>query len=294
VNYPDVLILGDRYQFKPARPFSPGIEVSGTVVETGTEVRDFKPGDRVMGTLRWGGMAERALVARDECFHAPAGKDWTECAALLLTYSTTLHAFKDRGPLRAGDTLIVLGAAGGVGLSAVELGKRFGARVIAVASSEEKLTLARSRGADEGVLVEALLDLEQSRAFGQALKRASAPRGAQVVYDPVGGALAAPALRALAVGGRYLVIGFTGGIAQIPLNLPLLKELSIIGVFWGAFAQREPARHRENTQELLRWFAEDRIHPHVSECFPLERAGEAIARLEKREAQGKVVVQIDS
>ena len=294
VNFPDLLIIQDLYQFKPPRPFIPGGEIAGVVEAVGEGVDKFRPGDRVlMGPVR-GGMAEKAVGPAANCWKIPDAMPFDEAAALLFTYATSQHALQDRALLRPGETLLVLGAAGGVGLAAVELGKAMGARVVAAASSAGKLDLARDRGADQGVrYATGPLDKSAARALTDESKAACGADGAQVIYDPVGGDYTEAALRAIAWQGRHLVVGFTAGIPKLPLNLALLKSCQIIGVFWGEFATRFPARHAANVSALMALYREGRIKPVVTERFPLQRAAEAIGRLGTREVRGKVVVVIE-
>jgi NADPH2:quinone reductase len=294
VNFPDVLIIQDLYQFKPPRPFAPGSEVAGIVTAVGEGVSHLKPGDRVFGSTGWGGMVESMAVAASRCNLMPAGMPFDEAAAFLMTYGTSHHALKDRARLQAGETLLVLGAAGGVGLAAVELGKAAGARVIAAVSSAEKLDFAKAHGADDGLIYpRGPFDKEGAKALSEQFKQACGPNGADVVYDSVGGDYAEAALRAIAWEGRFLVVGFPAGIPRIPLNLPLLKSCQIVGVFWGAFAQRDPAASRANNEELLQLYAAGKIKPQISGRFPLARGGEAIARLADRTALGKLVVVME-
>jgi NADPH2:quinone reductase len=295
VNYPDVLIIADRYQVRPPRPFSPGTEVSGIVDAIGADVTDFGVGQRVFGVIMFGGMAEKVCVPSSACFECPRDVPLEDACALLMTYGTAFYGLNDRARLRAGETLLVLGAAGGVGLAAVELGKAAGARVVAVASSQDKLDLAHRRGADAGVLMpQGPFDSNTAKSFTAQLKTACGPAGADVVCDPVGGDYAEAALRAIAWEGRYLVVGFTAGIPRMPLNLPLLKSCQIVGVAWGAFTTRDPAANRANTQELLKLYQSGRIKPFITARYPLERAGEAIAQLAERRALGKIVVTVAS
>jgi NADPH:quinone reductase len=293
VNFPDLLMIQDLYQFKPPRPFAPGAEVAGLVDALGAGV-ELRVGDRVLlSPVRSGGMAEKAVGVARNCWKIPDEMPFDEAAALLMTYGTSQHALKDRAQLRAGETLLVLGAAGGVGLAAVELGKAMGARVIAAASSPEKLALAREHGADEGIQYPAgPLDKAQARELTDRFKAACGPEGAQVIYDPVGGDYTEAALRAIAWAGRHLVVGFPAGIPKLPLNLPLLKSCQIVGVFWGDFTARYPALHAANVAALLTLYRDGRIKPAVTERFPLARGAEAIARLGGRGARGKVVVMI--
>jgi NADPH2:quinone reductase len=291
VNYPDSLIIEDRYQFKPPRPFAPGGEVAGLVEAVGAGVTACKPGDRVIGSLTWGGMAEKVALPAARCTPMPPDMPFDEASALVLAYGTSIHALKDRAKLKAGETLLVLGAAGGVGLSAVELGKAFGARVIAAASSQEKVDLARKQGADTGLVYPpGPFDKAGARALADLFKAACGENGADVIYDPVGGDYSEAALRAIAWEGRFLVVGFPAGIPRLPLNLTLLKGCQVVGVFWGGFAQRDRKANAANIAELMQLYTGGAIKPLVSERYPLARAGEAIARLAARKAMGKVVV----
>ncbi|HME40864.1 MAG TPA: NADPH:quinone oxidoreductase family protein [Steroidobacteraceae bacterium] len=294
VNYPDLLIIQDLYQFKPPRPFAPGGEVAGVVDAVGGGVEQFVAGDRVMLSPARSGMAEKAVGLASNCWKIPDSMPFDQAAALLMTYGTSQHALKDRAQLKPNETLLVLGAGGGVGLAAVELGKAMGARVVAAASSAEKLALAREHGADEGVQYPAgPLDKTQARTVTDSFKAACGAEGAHVIYDGVGGDYTEAALRAIAYQGRHLVVGFPAGIPKLPLNLPLLKSCQIVGVFWGEFTTRHPALHAANVAELMALYLKGRIKPAVTERFPLARGGEAIARLGSREARGKVVVMID-
>jgi NADPH:quinone reductase len=291
VNYPDTLIIEDRYQFKPPRPFSPGGEVAGVITTVGEGVSRFKPGDRVIGWLNWGGMAEKLVIDESRCIPMPNAMPYDEASAFILTYGTSYYALKERGQLKPGESLLVLGAAGGVGLAAVELGKAMGARVIAAASSEEKIAIAKEHGADIGVVYpRSLSDRESAKALADLFKRSCDPGGADVVYDAVGGDYAEAALRAIAWEGRFLVVGFPAGIPRIPLNLPLLKSCQIVGVFWAAWVERDREAFEASTRELLEFYERGAIKPLVSERFPLERAQEAISWLADRKAIGKIVV----
>jgi len=284
VNFPDVLMIEDKYQFKPPLPFSPGGEVAGVVSAVGDGVTGVALGDRVLASTGWGGMAEKVAVPAASVVPVPPGPDLVEAAAFLFGHGTSHYALRDRARLREGETLLVLGAAGGVGLAAVEIGAVMGARVIAAASSDDKLALCRERGAHETVNYAT----EDLRA---RVKDLTGGAGVDVCYDPVGGPYSEPAIRSMAWDGRYLVVGFAAGdIPRIPLNLVLLKSCQIVGVFWGAFAGRDPEAHRANVAELVGWWRDGRIRPHVSRTFPLERAGEAIDELAARRARGKVVV----
>lgn len=294
VNYPDVLIIEDKYQFKPTRPFAPGGEVSGLIAAVGEGVTKFRVGDRVLASTGWGGMAEKLALEEARCTKIPDNMPFDEAAAFILTYGTSYYALKDRGSLKAGETLLVLGAAGGVGLAAVELGKAAGARVIAAASSQEKVDLAIAHGADSGVVYpRGPFDKDGQKALANLIKDACGPNGWDVAYDAVGGDYSEATIRAAGWNGRFLVIGFPSGIPKIPLNLTLLKSCDIVGVFWGASVARDPAGHAQNVRELMALYAEGKIKPHVSERFPLARAGDAIAHLASRKAMGKVVVTND-
>ena len=293
VNYPDVLIIEDKYQFKPPRPFAPGGEIAGEVEAVGEEVVGWKPGDRLIAVPGWGGMAEKIVIPSKIAIPLPAERSFTDGAALLLTYATSIHALYDRGQLQAGQSLLVLGAAGGVGLAAVELGKAKGARVIAAVSSEEKAAAARGAGADEAIVYpRGPFDKDGQKALAKLFKDAVGPDGADVIYDPVGGDYAEAALRAIAWEGRYLVVGFPAGIPKLPLNLTLLKSCDVCGVFWGAFAARDPKANAGHVVELFRLWDEGKIRPHVSATYPLERGGQAIAAMAARQVIGKLVVAI--
>jgi NADPH2:quinone reductase len=294
VNFPDLLIIQDLYQVKPPRPFAPGGEIAGTVDELGAGVEGFQVGDRVLMSPVRGGMAEKAVGPAANCWKIPDAMPFDEAAALLLTYGTSQHALQDRAQLKSGETLLVLGAGGGVGLAAVELGKAMGARVIAAASSDAKLALAREHGADETVLYPAAaLDKPAARALTERFKAVCGAEGAQVIFDPVGGDYTEAALRAIAWQGRYLVVGFTAGIAKLPLNLSLLKSCQIIGVYWGEFTARRPRQHAANVAALMSLYLQGRIKPAVTERFALARGMDAIARLGSRAARGKIVVMVD-
>jgi NADPH2:quinone reductase len=284
VNFPDVLVTRGKYQFKGEPPFIPGGEIAGVVAAVGAGVTSFAPGDRVAATMLMGAFAERVVVPELAAARLPDAVGFEVGAATLLTYATTLHALEDRGRLRRGETLLVLGAAGGVGVAAIELGKALGATVIAAASTDEKVAFCRAHGADAGINY-AREDLKE-RA-----KQLTHGGGVDVIYDPVGGAYAEPALRAIAWQGRYLVIGFASGeIPKIPLNLTLLKGCDIVGVFWGSFAMREPAKNRAHVTRILDLVADGTLKPHVDRVVPFARAAEALERLERREVLGKVVL----
>lgn len=293
VNFPDSLIISDRYQARPPRPFSPGGEVSGVVEAAGDGVADFAPGDRVIAVTIWGGMAEKVAIDAWRCVRIPDRMPFDEAAAFLLTYGTSYHALVDRARLKAGETLLVLGAAGGVGLAAVEIGKALGARVVAAASSRKKVDLALQRGADAGVVYDPrLAEGEGQRALAAELKKICGENGADVIYDPVGGPYTEPALRSIAWLGRYLVVGFPAGIARLPLNLPLLKGCDVLGVFWGGAMERDPARLTQALDELFDLYLRGAVKPMISARFPFEQGGDAIAELASRRATGKIVVTI--
>lgn len=284
VNFFDGLMIQGKYQSKPPFPFAPGGEIAGVVRAVGDGVTALQPGTRVLASTGHGGFAEEVLVDAGRAVPIPDSMDYVTAAGFLITYATSHHALIGCGGLKAGQSLLVLGAAGGVGLTAVEIGKVLGARVIAAASSDEKLALAREHGADE-VINYATEDLRDR------LKQLTGGTGIDMVYDPVGGPYAEPAIRGLAWRGRYLVIGFAAGeIPKIPLNLMLLKETSVVGVFWGAFAARDPRGNAEIIRELLAWFADGKIKPHVSATFPLAQGGAAIQAVLDRKALGKIVV----
>ncbi|MGX0959451.1 NADPH2:quinone reductase [Pseudomonas viridiflava] len=286
VNFPDTLIIEGKYQFKPPFPFSPGGEAAGVISAVGENVTHLKPGDRVMALTGWGSFAEQVAVPNYNVLPIPESMDFTIAAAFSMTYGTSMHALKQRANLQPGETLLVLGASGGVGLAAVEIGKALGARVIAAASSAEKLEVAKNAGADE------LINYTDTNLKDE-IKRLTNGNGADVIYDPVGGDLFDQAIRAIAWNGRLLVVGFASGrIPELPVNLALLKGASVVGVFWGSFAQRQPQDNAANFKQLFAWFEEGKLKPLVSQVYPLERAGEAIDALGGRRAVGKVVVSI--
>lgn len=284
LNFPDALMVQGLYQVKPPLPFSPGAEVAGLVKAVGQGVQGLKAGDRVIGFPGTGGFAEECAVAAGKIMPLPENMDFATGAALVLTYGTSLHALQDCGRLQPGETLLVLGAAGGIGAAAVEIGKAMGARVIAAASNGDKLALCRQLGADETI------DYSREDLRQRALAL-TGEKGVDVVCDPVGGGYTEPALRALAWRGRLLIVGFAAGeIPKIPLNLALLKERSLIGVYWGDSVRHDPRGHMRNMQQLMAWFAEGKVRPVVSERFPLARAPEAMRRLLDRQVKGKVVI----
>jgi len=286
VNFPDTLIIEGKYQFKPPFPFSPGGECAGVVAAVGEKITHMKPGDRVMALTGWGSFAEQVAVPAYSVMQIPKGMDFNSAAAFGMTYGTSMHALKDRGNLQAGETLLVLGASGGVGLAAVEIGKAMGAKVIAAASSAEKLAVAKAAGADE------LINYSEA-SLKDEVKRLTGGAGADVIYDPVGGDLFDQAIRSIAWNGRLLVVGFASGrIPELPVNLALLKGAAVVGVFWGSFAQRQPQDNLANFQQLFAWYAEGKLKPLVSQTFPLAQAADAINALGQRKAVGKVVVKV--
>ncbi|QKL04425.1 zinc-binding dehydrogenase [Pseudomonas sp. NY5710] len=284
VNFPDTLIIEGKYQFQPPLPFSPGGEAAGVVAAVGEKAGAFKVGDRVMALTGWGAFAEQVAVPFYNVLPIPASMDFTTAAAFGMTYGTSMHALRQRGQLQAGETLLVLGASGGVGLAAVEIAKAMGARVIAAASSADKLAVAKAAGADE------LIDYSQA-SLREEIKRLTNGQGVDVIYDPVGGELFEQAVRGLAWNGRLLVVGFASGtIPQLAANLVLLKGAAVLGVFWGAFAQRQPQDNAANFQQLFAWHAQGKLKPLVSQTYPLAKAGAAIEKLGQRQAVGKLVV----
>lgn len=284
VNFPDVLIIQNKYQFKPPLPFSPGSEMAGVVKSVGAGVDNVKPGDRVIAFTTFGAFAEEVKTEASRCSPMPEGMSFEDAAAFVLTYGTSDHALRDRAQLKAGETLLVLGAAGGVGIAAIEIGKALGARVIACASSPEKLAVCKQHGADE-------LINYASEDLRERVKALTGGRGVDVVYDPVGGPYTELALRSTAWRGRLLVVGFAAGeIPRIPLNLPLLKGSSIVGVFWGDWAKQEPKAFAAGIAQIGAWHRAGKLKPHVSATFPLERAAEAMQMMVNRQVKGKVVV----
>jgi len=284
VNFPDTLIIQGKYQFKPEVPFSPGGEVAGVVKAVGEGVSGWKPGDRVIAAATWGGFAEELLTDAERLIPLVDKMDYVPASAFILTYGTSYHALKDRAQLKPGETLLVLGASGGVGLAAVQLGKAMGARVIAAASSDSKLDVCRQNGADD-VINYASDDLRTR------IKALTAGKGVDVIYDPVGGPYSEPALRDMAWNGRFLVVGFAAGdIPKIPLNLALLKGCSIVGVFWGAFTKNEVERNRANNAELMQMYLDGKVKPHIHATYPLERATEALNEVMNKRVSGKVVL----
>jgi NADPH2:quinone reductase len=284
LNFFDTLIIQNKYQTKPDLPFSPSAEFAGIVEAAGPDVTGVKPGDRVAGYVGFGAAREKIAVKAERIVPIPDALDFDRAAGLSVTYGTTLYALKDRARLQRGETLAVLGASGGVGLAAVELGRVMGARVIACASSDDKLDFARKHGADDVINY-------GSEDLKEALRRVTGGRGADVIYDPVGGPYAEPALRAIAWQGRFLVIGFAAGeIPKIPLNLALLKGCDIVGVYWGSFVQRDLQGHRANTAQLLDWCAQGKLSGHIHAAYPLADAAVALNAIAARQVMGKVVL----
>jgi NADPH2:quinone reductase len=292
VNYPDVLIIEDQYQIRPSRPFAPGGELSGVVSAVGEGVDSLSVGDRVLSVSSFGAMVEQLAVNADACIPIPDEMPFEDAATLLMTYGTSHYALKDRAKAQPGESLFVLGAAGGVGLAAVQLGRAMGLTVIAGCSSQDKVDLALEHGADQGIVYErGPLDRDQQKALSQAIKNAGGG-GVDIVYDGVGGDYAEPAVRAMNWDGRFLVIGFPAGIPKLPLNLTLLKSCSIVGVFWGAFVMTHAEENRANVEELFQLYRDGKIKPYISSRYPLEQSADAIQELADRKAKGKVVVTV--
>jgi NADPH2:quinone reductase len=285
LNFFDTLIIAGKYQTRPPMPFSPAAEFAGHVESLGTGVSDFKVGDRVLAYSGYGAARQRIALAADKLVKVPDDVDFDRAAGVSVTYGTTLHALKDRAKLRVGETLAVLGASGGVGVAAVELGKVMGARVIACASSAEKLAFARKHGADDGI------DYTKDD-LKERLRRATDGHGPDVIYDPVGGAYSEAALRSIAWLGRFLVIGFAAGeIPKLPLNLVLLKSCDVLGVFWGSWIERDPDGHHANIEQLLAWVAQGKLSSHVHAVYPLDQATAALKAIATRKVMGKVILR---
>ncbi len=285
LNFFDTLLIAGKYQVKPPFPFSPAAEYAGVVESIGAGVTGFAAGDRVLGYRGSGAAREKVVTTADRLVKLPDSLEDDRAAGLTVTYGTTLHALKDRAKLKAGETLAVLGASGGTGLAAIEIGKLMGARVIACASAPEKLAFARERGADAGINY-------ASEDLKDGLRKLTDGRGADVIYDPVGGPYAEQALRSIAWAGRFLVIGFAAGeIPKLPLNLVLLKSCDVVGVFWGAFIERDPAGHQANMDQLVRWGAEKKISAHVDSVYPLEKTADALKAIAERKVMGKVILR---
>ena len=292
ISFPDVLIVQGLYQFKPPFPFSPGSEISGVVSSVGEGVTMHKVGDRVMGSIGSGGLREKGVYLEQQLMPLPESMDFNTAAGFPLNYGTTYHAFKQRGELKEGQSVLVLGAGGGLGITAIHIAKAMGARVIAAASSQEKIDLCVKEGADEGIIYERDMDRDLQKKFSDEIKELTGG-GVDMIYDLVGGDYAEPALRAIARHGKYLVIGFTAGIPKMPLNLTLLKECQIVGVFWGQFAAIDHAENAQNFKELFELHAEGKIKPFVTETYSLEESAKAIKTLEDRKVLGKVVVNME-
>ncbi|HOP19202.1 MAG TPA: NADPH:quinone oxidoreductase family protein [Amphiplicatus sp.] len=293
VNFPDTLIIRDLYQFKPERPFAPGGEVAGVVDAIGDGVKNVKPGDRVLAGGINGGFSTHFIARAEQVNKIRDAMPFEEAAAFMLTYGTSHYALKDRAKIKPGESLFILGAAGGVGAAAIELGKAMGAKVVAGVSSEDKAAFCKELGADEALVYpKGALDRDAQKTLSNEIKRLCGGEGADVIYDAVGGDYAEPSVRALAWEGRYLVVGFPAGIPRIPLNLTLLKGCQIMGVFWGAFTMRDPKRNAEHVAELFKWYTEGKIRPQVTATFPLEKAGDALKMIEERKAKGKVVLTV--
>jgi NADPH:quinone reductase len=285
VNFPDVLVIQNKYQFKPELPFTPGSELAGVVRAVGDGVTQYKAGDKVLAFVQNGAFAQQITVPAQAAMPMPPGLDFDTAAAVTLTYGTSHHAVVDRALLKAGETMLVLGAAGGVGLAAIEIGKALGARVIAAASSDEKLEVCKAHGADATINY-------TTQDLREAIKAATDGKGPDVIYDPVGGIYAEPAFRSIAWRGRYLVVGFANGeIPKLPLNLTLLKGASLMGVFWGEFAKREPKANQAAMHELMSWMAEGKIKPHISGRYALADTNKALNDMAARKVTGKVVIQ---
>lgn len=293
VNFPDTLMIRDLYQMKPPRPFAPGGEIAGEVVAIGEGVLGFEVGDRVLALTGHGGFATHLALKAASAIKIPDAMPYEDAACFIFTYGTSHHALKDRAQIQPGESLLILGAAGGVGVAAIELGKAAGAKVIAAVSSEEKGEFCRQVGADEVIVYPREMDRDAQKAFSGEIKKLAGPDGVDVVYDAVGGDYAEPALRALAWKGRFLVVGFPAGIPKIPLNLTLLKGSQIVGVFWGASVFREPQGHAENMAELFQYYAAGKVKPQISARFPLAEVPAALEMIQDRKVMGKVVITLD-
>lgn len=293
VNFPDTLMIRDLYQMKPPRPFAPGGEIAGDVEAVGEGVENVAVGDRVLALSGFGGFATHLTISSGKVILIPDEMPYEDAACFIFTYGTSHHALKDRARIQPGESLLVLGAAGGVGAAAIELGKAAGARVIAAVSSAEKAEFCKSIGADETLVYPRALDRDAQKALSAEIKKLAGPDGVNVVYDAVGGDYAEPAIRALAWEGRFLVVGFPAGIPKIPLNLTLLKGCQIVGVFWGASTFRNPKGHAANMRDLFGLYAEGKIKPRISARYPLEQAADALRLMQDRKVMGKVVLTID-
>jgi NADPH2:quinone reductase len=288
VNFPDTLIIQGLYQFKPELPFTPGSDVAGVVKAVGEGIKHLSIGDEVVGFVTHGAMAEEVLIPGNACFPKPTQMDFPVAASFMMAYGTSYHALKDRAKLQKGETLLVLGASGGVGLAAVELGKLMGAHVIAAASSDEKLELCKQYGADETINY-------SKEDLKSTIKELTKNKGADVIYDPVGGDYTENAFRGMAWNGRYLVVGFAAGhIPKLPLNLPLLKGASVVGVFWGGFAMGQPKENMQNTMTLMKWYAEGKLKPHIDKIYELRDTPKALEAMMQRQVKGKLVIQVEA
>lgn len=286
INFPDTLIIQGKYQMRPELPFSPGSDISGIVKSVGSEVSNFNIGDEVFGVVPFGGMAEEVCTNTKNIFPKPAEMPFPIAASFLYAYGTSLHALKDRAQIKAGETIAILGASGGVGLAAVDLAKSMGARVIACASTSEKLALCKTYGADETINY-------NDEDLKTRIKELTEGKGADVIFDPVGGQYAEPAIRATAWNGRYLVIGFAAGsIPKIPMNLALLKGCQLVGVFWGRFTKEEPQTNLNNSIQIMQWFNEGIIKPHIHKTYLLEQAPKALEEMMNRKVIGKVIIEV--
>ncbi|WP_170480550.1 NADPH:quinone oxidoreductase family protein [Ruegeria arenilitoris] len=294
VNFPDTLMIRDLYQIKPPRPFAPGGEIAGEIIELGEDVTGYTRGDRILALTGHGGFATHLTLNASMAVRIPPDMSYQDAACFIFTYGTSYYALKDRAGLKSGETLLVLGAAGGVGSAAIQLAKASGARVIAAVSSNQKAEFCRKLGADETLVYARDLDKDAQKAFSSEIKSLAGGDGVDVVYDAVGGDYSEPALRAMAWSGRFLVVGFPAGIPRIPLNLSLLKGCQIVGVFWGASVFRDPKGHAENMKELFNLYQAGKIKPQISATFPLSQGGNALEALESRSVLGKVVVTMDS
>ena len=284
VNFPDTLIVQGLYQMRPDLPFSPGSDIAGIVKTVGDKITHVKPGDEVFGFVRTGGFAEQVVAPGRDIFPKPPGMDFSVASSFLMAYGTSYHALKDRAKIQEGETLVVLGASGGVGLAAVELGKLMGARVIAAASTDDKLALCKEYGADETINY-------STENLKNRIKELTGGKGADVVYDPVGGEYSEAALRATGWEGRFLVVGFAAGtIPKIPLNLALLKGCQIVGVFWGSFAVQFPKDNMQNTLQLIQWFSQGKLKPHIHGTYPLKDAVKALQEMANRKVKGKIII----
>ncbi|MDE4139391.1 MULTISPECIES: NADPH:quinone oxidoreductase family protein [Rhodobacterales] len=293
VNFPDTLIIQDLYQMKPPRPFAPGGEIAGVVAAIGEGVEGYAIGDRVLALTGHGGFATHRCIDAAQAIRIPDAMPFEDAACFVFTYGTSYHALKDRAHMKPGESLLILGAAGGVGVAAIELGKAMGAKVIAAVSSDDKAAFCREVGADETLVYGRSLDKGQQKDFSSQIKALSGKDGVDVVYDSVGGAYSEPALRAMAWEGRFLVVGFPAGIAQIPMNLPLLKGCDIVGVFWGASVYRDPKGHAENMAELFALYEQGKIKPRISETLKMQDAATALNLVQDRKALGKIVLTND-